>query len=125
MAGVKHHEDLVAWQLSESLRQAVVALLAKSAVARHGEFCDQIGRSSRSAPSNIAEGFARYKPRDFARYMRIALGSLGETQNHLRAALNDKMISQEEFDNAWSWSVRAIKASKKLHSYLRRCDNRD
>ena len=25
--------------------------------------------------------------------MRIALGSLGETQNHLRAALNDKLIT--------------------------------
>ena len=125
MAGVKHHEDLVAWQLSESLRQAIVALLAKPSVARHRGFCDQIGRSSRSAPSNIAEGFSRYKPRDFARYMRIALGSLGETQNHLRAALNDKMISEQEFDDAWSLAVRAIKASKKLHSYLRECDNRD
>jgi len=125
MAGVKHHEDLVAWQLSESLRQAVVALLAKPAVARHLEFCDQIRRSSRSAPSNIAEGFSRYKPRDFARYMRIALGSLGETQNHLRAALNDKMISEQDFDTVWWLSVRAIKTSKKLHSYLRRCDNRD
>ena len=57
--------------------------------------------------------------------MRIALGSLGETQNHLRAALNDKMITAEDFDNAWSLSVRAIKASKKLHSYLRNCPNRN
>ena len=125
MAGVKHHEDLVAWQLSETLRQEIVAILAKPTLARHVEFCDQIRRSSRSAPSNIAEGFGRYKPREFARYMRIALGSLGETQNHLRAALNDKLISQKEFDDAWALSVRAIKASKKLHSYLRHCDNRD
>ena len=57
--------------------------------------------------------------------MRIALGSLGETQNHLRAALNDKTIPQEEFDKLWSLSLRAIKASTKLHSYLRRCPNRD
>ena len=98
MAGVKHHEDLVAWQLSESLRQAIVALLAKPALMGHRGFCDQISRSSSSAPANIAEGFSRYKPRDFARYMRIALGSLGETQNHLRAALNDKILSEEDFD---------------------------
>ena len=124
MAGVRHHEDLVAWQLSEKLRQAVLAILAKPTVARHRTFCDQIERSTRSAPSNIAEGFSR-KPREFARYMRIALGSLGETQNHLRAALNDKMITAEDFDNAWSLSVRAIKASKKLHSHLRNCPNRN
>ena len=57
--------------------------------------------------------------------MRIALGSLGETQNHLRAALNDKLITEEDFDNTWSIAVRAIKASKKLHSYLRNCPSRD
>jgi four helix bundle protein len=125
MAGVKHHEDLAAWQLSEELRQMVVALLATPAVARHFEFCDQIRRSTSSAPANIAEGFCRYKPRDFARFMRIALGSLGETQNHLRAGLNDKIISREDFDKAWSLSIRAMKASSKLHSYLRRCDDRD
>ena len=125
MAGVKHHEDLVAWQLSEQLRQAVVAILAKPTVGRHRTFRDQIERSARSAPSNIAEGFSRYKPREFARYMRIALGSLGETQNHLRAALNDKLITEEDFDKPWSLAVRAIKASKKLHSYLRNCPNRD
>jgi four helix bundle protein len=125
MAGVKHHEDLVAWQLSENLRQAIVALLAKPGRERQRDFCDQIRRSSRSAPSNIAEGFARYKPREFARFMRIALGSLGETQNHLRAGLNDKILSQEEFDEAWSLAIRAIKASKKLHSYLRNCENRE
>ena len=125
MAGVKHHEDLVAWQLSETLRQEVVALLAKPEVARHLRFCDQILRSASSAPANIAEGFFRYKPREFARFMRIALGSLGETQNHLRAALNDKIIPQEAFDKTWSLSIRAIKASTKLHSYLRRCPNRD
>jgi len=59
MAGVKHHEDLVAWQLSESLRQAVVALLAKPTVARHLEFCDQIRRSSRSVCQNLREAWAK------------------------------------------------------------------
>ena len=98
MATAKHHEDLVAWQLSEKLRQLVVALTARSEVRRHVRFCDQILRSTESAPSNIAEGFGRFKPREFARFVRIALGSLSETQNHLRAAVNDKKIPQEDFD---------------------------
>jgi hypothetical protein len=37
----------------------------------------------RSAPRNIAEGFGRYDPREFARYLRIARASLMETRNHL------------------------------------------
>jgi len=125
MAGVKHHEDLVAWQLSEELRHRIVALLATPTLARHRRFCDQIDRSSSSAPANIAEGFARYKPKDFARFLRIALGSLAETQNHFRRALKDGFLPQDQFDKAWSLSTRAIKASKKLHSYLRQCGDRD
>jgi four helix bundle protein len=125
MAGVKHHEDLAAWQLSEELRQVIVEFLAIPQIARRRRFCDQIDQSSSSAPSNIAEGFGRYKPREFARFMRIALGSLMETQNHLRRGLNDKILSQPQFDRAWPLSVRAIKASKKLLAYLRSCDDRD
>ena len=70
MAGVKHHEDLVAWQLSEGLRQAIVTRLAIPTISKHRRFCDQIDRSSGSAPANISEGFGRYKPKEFARFMR-------------------------------------------------------
>jgi four helix bundle protein len=124
MAGVKHHEDLAAWQLSEQLRQVAAEFLAIPRIAWHRKFCDQIEQSTSSAPSNIAEGFGRYKPRDFARFMRIAIASLGETQNHLRRGLNDRILSQEQFDKAWPLSIRAMKASKKLLSYLRGCDDR-
>ena len=44
MAAVKHHEDLVAWQLSEQLRQAVVAILAKP----HRRQASHILRSDRT-----------------------------------------------------------------------------
>jgi four helix bundle protein len=125
MAGVKHHEDLAAWQLSEELRQVIVEFLAIPQIAARRRFCDQIDQSSSSAAANIAEGFGRYKPREFARFMRIALGSLGETQNHLRRGLNDRILSQPQFDRAWQLSVRAIKASKKLLAYLRSCDDRN
>ena len=124
MATAKHHEDLVAWQLNEKLRQLVVALTARSEVRRHVRFCDQILRSPESAPSNIAEGFGRFKPREFARFVRIALGSLSESQNHLRAAVNDKKIPQEDFDSLWSLATSARRVATKLHSYLRRCPDR-
>ncbi len=90
----------------------------------HRGFCDQIRRSSASAPANIAEGFRRYKPRDFARYLRIALGSLGETQNHLQHAKSQGYISDEEFAVLWRQSSRAIGACARLRSYLARCPDR-
>jgi four helix bundle protein len=44
---------------------------------------DQMVRSVLSIPSNIAEGSAKRSDREFARFVRIALGSATETENHL------------------------------------------
>ena len=59
----------------------------------------QIKRSSSSVPSNIAEGFAkRIYPREFIRYLNVALGSSDESQSHLIALFKKKHIGKEKFD---------------------------
>jgi four helix bundle protein len=65
-------------------------------VARDFGFCDQIRESARSAPANIAEGFGKYDPPEFRRYLGIAVGSLKETQNHLRDALAQRYVGLDE-----------------------------
>ncbi len=52
-------------------------------MARDRKYCDQCKDAARSAASNIAEGFGRYKHRDFARFLRIAVGSLNEVRDQL------------------------------------------
>ena len=47
--------------------------------------------------ANIAEGFWHYRPRENARHVRIALGSLGETVNHLHDAFTEKYIGDDEY----------------------------
>jgi 23S rRNA-intervening sequence protein len=44
-----------------------------------------IKSANRSDPPkrNTSEGFGRYHPKEFARFLRIAAGSLQETKNHL------------------------------------------
>ena len=81
--GVRDFRELVAWQLSYELKCEVFAFTAKAPASRDFKYCDQIRASSSSAPANIAEGFGRFRPREFARFLEIARASLVETRNHL------------------------------------------
>jgi four helix bundle protein len=121
MAGIRRHEDLFAWQLSEQLKERVFLFTAKPAVSRNQTFCDDIRRSARSSPANLAEGFALYWPRENARFVRYALGSLGESRNHLFDALKEKYITQEEFNEMARLVRRAMGAATKWHQYLMSC----
>jgi four helix bundle protein len=124
MATIKHHQDIVAWQLANELKIWVLKIIARPAVARHFKFCDQIRDSSRSAPANIAEGFWRYRPRDNARFVRIALGSLGETANHLNDGFEDKYIEEKEYQEITELTRRALATTIAWHTHLMTCPER-
>jgi four helix bundle protein len=96
--GVRKFEDLIAWQLSHELQEEVFAFSATRPACFDRKFCDQIRDSARSAPRNIAEGFARYYPKEFIRFLRIAAGSLQETRNHLLDARARGYITTTELE---------------------------
>ena len=81
--GVRDFRDLVAWQLSYELKCEVFAFTTTGAASRDFKYRDQIRDSSASVPSNISEGFGRFRPREFARFLEYAQASMMETQNHL------------------------------------------
>jgi four helix bundle protein len=112
MPTFESHEDLDAWRLATELKEWVFRIIARPNVKRHFKFCDDIGRSARSAPANLSEGVWRGRPRDNANFVRFALGSLGETQNHLRDAFVEKYIGAEEYDEINALNKRALKVSE-------------
>jgi four helix bundle protein len=124
MATIKHHEDIVAWQLASELKKWVFKIISRPSVARHFKFCDQIRTSSRSGPANISEGFWRYRPRDNARFVRIALGSLGETANHLNDAFAENYIGEEEYKEVAKLARRALSTTIAWHTHLMTCPER-
>lgn len=64
------------------------------------KFClvAQIRRSAISIPLNIAEGSAKRTNKDFANFVRIALGSLMETMTCVEIALEQKYVNKEIYD---------------------------
>jgi len=118
--GVRHFSELVAWQLSEALRVEVMAVAARADDARDYRFRDQLRASALSAPANIAEGFGRYAHRDFARFCDIAVGSLTETESHLKVARRHGYVGVEDHKALLFLIRRARTATIRLKAYLRR-----
>ena len=53
-------------------------------------------RAAFSAPANIAEGSAKQGPREFRRFLDIALGSLAELAYAIRATTDLGLLTMEE-----------------------------
>src|SRR5437870_10265414 len=95
--GVHDFKDLVCWQLSYQLKREVFAFTANGPASRDFKYCDQIRDSSSSAPRNIAEGFGRYRPAEFARFLEFARASLSKTMNHLIDGHDSGYLPASEF----------------------------
>jgi four helix bundle protein len=119
VAGFSRYEDIVAWQLADELKREVFALTATGPPARDFKFRDQIRDSSASATRNIAEGFGRFRPADFARFLEFARGSLTETHNSLRDGRDRGYFTDTDCDRLSRLAARAAKATTRLILYLR------
>jgi four helix bundle protein len=114
-------EELQCWQLARELERRVLEFISRAPASKDVEYCRQIRESSSSAPRNIAEGFGRYYPGDFARFTRNALGSLNETRDHLGAGLEKKYLTDDTYLELRTLTNRAIGASVNLVKYLDAC----
>ena len=119
MAGFKRFEEIIAWQLAHELKVRVDGFVIRPEFSRKYRFVDQLSDAVRSAPRNIAEGHMRgFRHKEFAHFLRIARGSLGETLNHLLDAYEQRLITEDELMATERLAKRAIKAATGLIQYL-------
>jgi hypothetical protein len=72
MAVAKRFEELICWQVAVELRDLVCRMIEQGPVLKDSRFRDQIRDSACSAPRNMAEGFGRFDPPEFARFLNFA-----------------------------------------------------
>jgi four helix bundle protein len=104
----RRFEDLVAWQRCMELRELVFGITETGRCLSDPEFRSQIRRAAENAPPLIAEGFLRFTPEEFVRYLRMARGELGEIQNRLRHAEDRQYFSHEDCQHAIVLARRAM-----------------
>ena len=76
----------------------------------------QLTRAAASVPANIAEGFSRGSPRDYAHFLSIAKGSLMEAETFVVLAIRLEYLNQEQATPA----LALITEIEKMLSVLRK-----
>jgi four helix bundle protein len=120
--GVRDSRELHCWILADQLRQLVFQTTRRSSFASHLWLRSQLERSAASACSNIAEGFSRFNPNDFARFLAMSKGSLSEVLDHLDTAVGLGLMSTDERASMASLARRSRGAAAKLIRYLKAAD---
>lgn len=113
-------EKLRVYRLAEDLADNVWRIvqqwdyLAKDTVGK------QMIRAADSIGANIAEGTGRGSPEDNRRFIRMARGSLYETQHWLRLAYNRSLLNEQQIS-----LLKPIinELSPKVNAYYRSVNN--
>ena len=115
MAGT-NFENLRVYQIAEQLSDEIWKIVmgwdnfAKDTVGK------QLARSADSIGANIAEGEGRGSYQDNRRFIKVARGSLQETQHWLRRAFKRNLLTEKQITELKSLIE---KLSPTLNAYLR------
>ena len=114
----KHFRELRAWQAAYAFKLRIYELLEQEPISSDEKIHKQLREASASAPSQIAEGFGRFDPVDFARFVKMARATLMECQNHLQDAVDRRHITEQVREEHDQLAREALKEIAGLIDYL-------
>ncbi|MFN6527305.1 four helix bundle protein [Nostoc sp. ChiSLP03a] len=116
----KRFQELQVYQLSEELADDIWKIVEGWNFFAKDTIGKQIVRSADSIGANIAEGVGRGSFQENRRFIRIARGSLNETQHWLRRAYTRKLLTSEQINTI---KIIINELAPKLNSYLNSIGN--
>ncbi len=124
MSSFKCFEEIEAWKKSRELARLVYSVSGKGNFSRDFPLRDQIRKASISTMSNIAEGFERKGHSEFAHFLSIAKGSVGELRSQLYLALDQDYLNKELFNELFSRASDISRMLSGLIDYLKKINSR-
>jgi four helix bundle protein len=118
MSGVRRFTQLRAWQACVTYKKAVYAICEVAPLATNLKKRGQLTDSVAGPPGHIAEGYGRFNPADFARFVVIARSSLMESQNHLIDLVDAEYITETKRQELNALAEEALKECTGLLEYL-------
>lgn len=110
------YRDLIAWQKAMALAEAAYHVTSCFPGDEQFGLVNQIRRAAVSIPSNIAEGYGRGSKADFARFLRIALGSTREVETQVILAGRLQLADRDQLKQLLA---QAEEVGKIIHGLLR------
>ena len=120
MATFRSFEDIDAWKKARQLTDMIYRITKSGPFSRDYALRNQVRRTCISVTSNIAEGFERDGAGEFAQFLSIAKGSLGELRSQLYIALDQKYIDTSTFKDLTGLCIEISKMIRALMVYLRK-----
>jgi four helix bundle protein len=116
---IERFEDIQAWQEARKLTKKIYELTNKFPFKRDRGLCNQIQEASVSIMGNIAEGFDRQSKKEFTRFLDFASASTSEVQSHLYVALDQRYISEQEFEETYNQARKTKSLVNGFIAYLK------
>jgi four helix bundle protein len=116
---VTRFEDLQCWQEARKLVNMVYEAIKKSPeFQKDFRLVGQITDASVSSMSNIAEGFSRRSDKEFIQFLFVSKSSATEVQSEAYVALDQKYISEDEFQKIYDQAEKVSRMNSGLITYL-------
>ena len=118
---IHRFEDLLVWQKGMDLAEEIYRTTRKGEFAKDWGLRDQVRKAAVSIPSNIAEGFGRYKSADFKRFLTIANASAYEVRSQVQLAERLGYLDEQEagmiIGNCMEISRMLMALNKKINKF--------
>lgn len=116
---IKRFEELECWQQARILVKMIYGLVKKKEFLKDFRLRDQIIGATISIMNNIAEGFDSQSTNEFIRFLTISRRSISEVETCLYVAIDQKYITQQEFDTIFNQCEKLRQIIDGLLRYLR------
>jgi four helix bundle protein len=116
---IEKFEDIQGWQEARKLTKEIYKLTNGFPFKKDQGLCVQIQKASVSIMANVAEGFDRQSKREFSKFLNYASASASEVQSHLYVALDQKYISDENFQETYTQARKTKSLINGFIAYLK------
>lgn len=119
MVAFKSFEDIDAWQKARELTGLIYSISNSEIFSHDFAMKNQIRRAALMAMTSISDGFCRESNQDFQHCLAQTKGATAEIKSLLYVSVDQRYISEDIFEKAFTLATDVERLASGLIRYLR------